>query len=188
MMHPLLKPLIGFSLIIDIVLLDQISKWFVLEYLLKPRMAGLPAPMDPIGWILEPPARLPHISIEVLPFFNLGMVWNEGISFGLLEGSGPLALILMSVLISALFMVWLARSRRWVQAISLGMVIGGALSNAIDRLRFGAVADFLDFHLSGWHYPAFNVADSCITLGIAFLVFDGLFLEPKQTKEKNNPE
>lgn len=188
MTHPLFKPLIGFSLIMDIILLDQMSKWFVLEYILKPRMEGMRASLDPIDWILAPPDRLPPISIEILPFFNLGMVWNEGISFGLLEGSGPLVLTWMSLIISALFMLWLVRAQRWIQAISLGMVIGGALSNVIDRLRFGAVADFLDFHLSGWHYPAFNIADSCITLGIAFLVFDGLFLEPKQNKEKNNLE
>lgn len=182
MTHPLLKPLIGFSIAIDMVLLDQTSKWFVLEYILKPLGD---APLYITDWFLEAPARLPHTSIEITSFFNLGMVWNEGISFGLFGGSGPMLLVLMSLGISALFALWLIRSQRWIQAISLGMVIGGALGNVIDRLRFGAVADFLDFHIAGWHYPAFNVADSCITLGIAFLVFDGLFLEPKQDKELN---
>jgi signal peptidase II len=63
------------------------------------------------------------------------------------------------------------------------MVIGGAVGNVIDRFRFGAVADFFDFHVAGWHYPAFNIADCGITVGIALLVIDGVFLEPKRSKK-----
>ena len=62
------------------------------------------------------------------------------------------------------------------------MVIGGALGNAIDRLWHGAVVDFLDFHVAGYHWPAFNVADSAITIGVAFIIVEGLFAGQKQTK------
>jgi signal peptidase II len=128
-------------------------------------------------------SRIETGNIEVLPFFNLVLVWNPGISFGMLTDgivTGPLPLILFSIAISLFFTVWLWRTdHKWL-AIAIGAVIGGALGNVIDRIRFGAVIDFLDFHAFGWHYPAFNVADSAIVLGIAFVVLDGLFWEPKR--------
>jgi signal peptidase II len=71
--------------------------------------------------------------------------------------------------------MWLARAEsHWLQ-IGIGLVVGGAIGNVIDRIRFGAVVDFLDFHLGGWHWPAFNIADSAITVGVLFLLTDGLF-------------
>jgi signal peptidase II len=121
-------------------------------------------------------------SIEVLPFFNLTMVWNEGISFGMFHGTGIWILVGLSLIITAIFSVWLTRATVWLQAVSLALVIGGAIGNVIDRLRFGAVADFFDFHALGWHYPAFNIADCAIVVGIALLVIDGIFFEPKRTK------
>lgn len=174
------KRIIGFALILDIIILDQISKWGVLEYILKPLAAPQAQSLGLIEWITTKPLRLPTVSTELLPFFNLTMVWNQGVSFGLFQSGDPTPLIAMAVIISIFFGIWLARSQTWLQAISLAMIIGGALGNVVDRLRFGAVADFLDFHISGWHYPAFNIADSCITLGIAFLIFDGIVLEPKR--------
>lgn len=176
-----LKQIIGFGLVIDIIVIDQMSKWMMLEYIFKPMVSNR-EPLGLIDWIMAAPPRTPPASIEILPFFNLTMVWNEGISFGLLKGDMPLILIGLSLLITGLFSYWLVRAKSWWQAISLAMVIGGAIGNVIDRARFGAVADFLDFHIAGWHYPAFNIADMAITLGIAILVFDGLFLEPKRNK------
>ena len=121
--------------------------------------------------------------ITVTPFFNLVLVWNPGISFGMLTDgivTGPLPLILFSIAMLLFFAVWLWRTdHKWL-GLAIGAVIGGALGNVIDRVRFGAVIDFLDFHAFGWHYPAFNVADSAIVLGIAFVVLDGLFCEPKR--------
>lgn len=177
-----IKRIIGFGLILDIIILDQLTKWWVLEYVLKPVAAPAAQSLGPIEWITTMPLRLPNVSVEVLPFFNMTMVWNQGVSFGLFQSGDPLPLIIMACVISLIFGVWLARTDTWLQAIPLGMIIGGALGNVVDRLRFGAVADFLDFHIAGWHYPAFNIADSCITLGIAFLIFDGIFLEPKRKR------
>ena len=126
--------------------------------------------------------------IEVTPFFNLVLTWNRGISFGMLNHdlAGPLALSALSVVIAAAFAVWLWRADCKGLAVALGAVIGGALGNVIDRARFGAVVDFLDFHLGAWHWPAFNVADSAICVGIAFVVADGLFFEPKRKGSKGH--
>lgn len=120
--------------------------------------------------------------IAIAPFFNLVLTWNRGISFGIFNdgAAGPFVLVALSLIIAAGFAVWLWRTDyKWL-AVALGAVIGGALGNVIDRFRFGAVVDFLDFHAFGWHWPAFNIADSAICVGIAFAVLDGLFFEPKR--------
>ena len=103
------------------------------------------------------------------------MVWNKGISFGLLQNGNPWPLIILSSVIVIFFSIWLFRSSNWIETISLSMVIGGAIGNIIDRLHFGAVADFIDIHVGSWHYPAFNLADSFITVGIAILILNSLF-------------
>lgn len=126
--------------------------------------------------------RIETGQIAVAPFFNIVLVWNRGISFGMLTHGavGPLVFAAFSIVIAGMFSVWMWRaSHKWLAA-AIGAVIGGALGNAIDRLRFGAVVDFLDFHASGWHWPAFNIADSAICVGIAFVIADGLFFEPKR--------
>jgi signal peptidase II len=116
--------------------------------------------------------------IEILPFFNLVTVWNYGVSFGMFNnGSSAQALIFvaLSLAIVAALVVWLRTvTQPWVGA-ALGLVIGGALGNVIDRLIYGAVFDFLDIHAYGWHWPAFNVADSAISVGVALLLIDALF-------------
>ncbi len=121
--------------------------------------------------------------VTVLPFFNLVLIWNRGISFGLFnhyDSAGALILTGVSLAIVALLLVWLRQAEKKVLALAIAAVIGGALGNVIDRLRFGAVVDFLDFHVGDWHWPAFNIADSCIVLGIAMIVLDGLFSEPER--------
>ena len=103
--------------------------------------------------------------LEVTPFFDLVLVWNQGVSFGLLNGAGgssPWWLIGLAGAIAALLIAWLWRETRALPQAALWLVLGGALGNVTDRLRFGAVVDFLDFHLGGLHWPAFNVADSAI--------------------------
>lgn len=119
---------------------------------------------------------------EILPFFNLVHVWNRGVSFGLFnhEHSGAWILSAVSLAITVFFVRWLGKADHKPLALALGAVIGGALGNVIDRIRFQAVVDFLDFHVGNWHYPAFNVADSAIVLGIAYIILDGLFFEPKR--------
>ncbi len=172
----------GFILIALILIADQLSKWAVLEHILKPNLDPNAAPLGFFAWISAPLPRLPFTSIEVLPFFNWIMVWNDGVSFGMLDGFGPWPLVSVALAISAVFFIWMIRAAAWPPLIAAAMIVGGAIGNIIDRVRFGAVADFLDFHVAGWHYPAFNLADSCITLGIALLLVDSLFLERRRNK------
>ncbi|HJQ58872.1 MAG TPA: signal peptidase II [Vineibacter sp.] len=116
--------------------------------------------------------------VEVIPgFFDLVVVWNRGVSFGLLgEGTlPPWALSLVAVGITIALFLWLRRVvLRW-SAIAIGLVIGGAVGNVVDRALWGAVFDFADFHVGRWHWPAFNVADAAIVLGVAGLLMESLF-------------
>lgn len=116
--------------------------------------------------------------VEVIPgFFDLVVVWNRGVSFGLLgEGAlPPWALSLVAVGITIALFLWLRRVvLRW-SAIAIGLVIGGAVGNVVDRALWGAVFDFADFHVGRWHWPAFNVADAAIVLGVAGLLMESLF-------------
>ena len=125
-----------------------------------------------MGLLLEPLR-----GVEVTGFFHLVPVWNRGVSFGILssrDGSTAWLLGGLAVAVSIGLAVWLARAERPLLTVSLGLVIGGALGNVVDRARFGAVFDFLDFHVAGWHWPAFNLADSAITVGVGLLLLDGL--------------
>ncbi len=183
-----LKPLIGFNVALDIIIADQLTKWLVLEHIVRPQAVPGSASQSLFDWFGQAQERLPSTQIEVAGFFNWVMVWNEGISFGLFsDGStSPFVMIAIALLITGLFSVWLARAKTWFLALSLALVIGGAIGNIIDRVRFGAVADFLDFHVAGYHWPAFNLADSCITIGVAFVILDGLFLAPRREKPGEN--
>jgi signal peptidase II len=145
----------GIGIAILVIAADQLTKWWILYEVMAP----------------------PRV-IEVTPFFNLVMTWNPGISFGLFNTGSPLNALVLSVLallIVALLLVWLYRSDRLFIGGGIGLISGGAIGNVIDRVRFGAVADFLDFHVAGYHWPAFNVADSMITIGAVMIVLDTLF-------------
>lgn len=122
--------------------------------------------------------------VEVTSYFNLVMVWNRGVSFGMMGGGAvpPWLLAAVSAAVAAGLTLWLSRlDQRWLGA-GVGLIIGGAVGNVIDRVVYGAVADFLDFHLAGHHWPAFNVADSAITVGVAILVIDSLLIRGRSTK------
>lgn len=119
--------------------------------------------------------------IELTPFFNLVMVWNRGVSFGLFSDAGDdrrWILILVTAAIVVWLMLWLWRARGLLLALALGGVIGGAVGNIVDRIRLGAVADFFDFHVAGWHWPAFNIADGAIVAGVFLLLIDSF--RPRQ--------
>ena len=123
--------------------------------------------------------------VEVLPFFNLVTVWNYGVSFGMLTNDsqiGPWLFVAVALAIVAALFTWLRRAATRMVAIALGMVIGGAIGNVIDRLTYGAVFDFLDLHAFGWHWPAFNLADSGISIGVILLLADGLLGDKRSTK------
>jgi len=117
-------------------------------------------------------------TIEVIPgVFNLVMVWNPGISFGMLGGGGklpPWVLSAIAVAICIALFFWLRAARsRWT-ASAIGLVIGGAIGNVVDRARWGQVFDFADFYIGRWHWPAFNVADAAIVIGVLMLLAESL--------------
>ncbi len=145
----------GLLALLVVLAADQASKWWVLN--------GL---------------RLPELgSVAVIPTLNLTMVWNQGVTFGLFKAGGdwgPLLLAAVAVAIVVALGVWLRRAESWLVAIALGAIAGGAVGNIIDRLRFGAVVDFIHFHVGGWSWYVFNVADAAIVCGVAALLLDGL--------------
>lgn len=118
------------------------------------------------------------LPVEVTGFFNLVLAYNRGVSFSLFTSDsayGPYLFALLSLTIAALLIWWALRQHRLFLAVVAGAIVGGAVGNVIDRLYLGAVVDFLDFHAFGWHWPAFNVADSAIVIGVLVLIGDGLF-------------
>ena len=146
---------IGLGIAGSVALIDQATKCLILMQ------------------VMAPPK-----TIEILPIFNIVLVWNRGVSFGLLDSTSPWTPVLLSVFavaVSLFLLFWLRRVEQRLLAIAIGLVIGGALGNLVDRLRYGAVADFLDLHIGAYHWPAFNVADSAITVGVLLILLDGLF-------------
>lgn len=147
---------------------DQVSKWWILEVARLPEVQHIPL-------------------LAAGPFgLDLTMVWNRGVTFGLLAGDGPwhhLVLALLAAAIAAFLLRWMARAENRLTAVALGAVVGGAIGNVIDRIRFGAVVDFVDAHAWGWHWYVFNVADAAIVCGVAALVADALFRPKPGPKE-----
>jgi signal peptidase II len=143
------------GIIVAILILDQASKYWIL------------------GSVMQPPRV-----IEVTSFFNIVLAWNRGVSFGMFNTDstyGPMLLTGLAVGIVCVLAVWLWKAQTRVTVISIALVIGGAAGNVIDRLQYGAVVDFLDVHGFGYHWPAFNVADSAICVGASILVLESLF-------------
>jgi signal peptidase II len=137
------------------VLLDQASKFLVFRVLME----------------LEN-------EIVVLPVFSLVKRYNTGISFSIFatdHAVGPWIFALLATIIAFGLLIWLSQTADRLPAIGLALVVGGAIGNVIDRLREDAVMDFLLLHWKGWAWPAFNLADSAITIGVALLIYDGVF-------------
>ena len=160
------------------LLLDQAHKYYMLYIVQMPNefAAGMP--------VLKSGGRV----IEVTDFFNLVMVWNKGVSFGILNAKEvadyqPIMLTAFALTIITLLFLWLRKAEKKLEATALGLVIGGALGNVIDRVVYGAVADFLDFHIANKHWPAFNIADSAISVGVFLLVIDTLLDIKRKSKE-----
>lgn len=142
-----------------VLVLDQLSKWWVITRLMNP----------------------PRV-IEITPFFNFVMWWNKGVTFGLFAsapGWGRWVMVVLALVIAVVLVIWLVKVNDKIPALGIGLVIGGAVGNVIDRTRFGAVADFLDFHVGALHWPAFNLADATITIGVGLMLIDA-FIERRK--------
>lgn len=112
-------------------------------------------------------------NIAYCDYFSLVRVWNTGVSFSMFNNHGDLGRIVLCVLslvVCAFLLYWMLKEKNMLKIISLGLIVGGALGNVIDRVRFGAVLDFLDFHIAGYHWPAFNLADTFICMGAFVLI------------------
>jgi len=146
---------LGVLVALVVLIADQASKFWVLQVL-----------------------RLPvRGQIVVLPVLNLTMVWNRGVTFGLLNESGGPTHVVLAVAalgIVAVLGFWLWRAQSALVAAAIGAIAGGAVGNVIDRLRFGAVVDFIHAHAWGWSWYVFNVADAAIVCGVAALLLEGL--------------
>ena len=122
--------------------------------------------------------------IKIFSFFSLVAVWNRGVSFGMFNSieNPQIILSILQGSIALILCFWLYNNQKKHFAIALGLIIGGAFGNVLDRIMHGAVADFLDFHIANYHWPAFNLADSCVFIGVTILVFDEIIFNKKNEK------
>jgi signal peptidase II len=125
-------------------------------------------------WVLKVLNLHERPPIQVTPFFDLVLAWNEGVSYSLFATYSQWVLILLSLVLCGLLFVWLVRAKRSLQAACFGLIIGGALGNVLDRVMHGAVVDFLHFHWGSWSWYIFNIADVAIVAGVALLLYDSL--------------
>jgi signal peptidase II len=153
------------GLSVAILVIDQITKYWVTDSL-----------------------RL-HEVVPVTSFFNLVLVYNPGAAFSFLadQPGWQRGFFITVALVASVWIVYLLRKHHHetLFSLALALVLAGAVGNVIDRFQFGAVVDFLDFHAFGWHWPAFNVADSAITCGAALLIWDAF--RPKRTANDRSP-
>ena len=155
--------ILGFSAALITLVLDQATKLYTL-------------------FVYDLPVKEPA---EIAPFINLIVVWNRGISYGLFQQNSELgrwALVAISILASIALSIWIRRTRAKLLAASLGLIVGGAIGNAIDRMAYGAVFDFIQFHMGSWSWYVFNVADAAIVAGVAGLLYDSFVLEGRRAK------
>ncbi len=139
-------------------------------------------------WLVTHPLDLPDRGqIELLPFFDLRWVNNTGVSLGLLSADTPLTrwlLVVLTVGIAIAVSIWLWRERQRDDAFALGLILGGAAGNILDRIRFGHVVDFLDLHFGDWHpFLIFNLADAAITIGVLILLLRALLVRQARLTE-----
>lgn len=153
--------IIGFTTALITLVLDQVTKLYTL-------------------FVFDLPVKEP---VEFAPFVNLIVVWNRGISYGLFQQDsnwGRWILIVVSILASIGLSVWIRRTRAKLLALSLGLIVGGAIGNVIDRLAYGAVFDFIQFQIGNWSWYVFNVADAAIVAGVIGLLYDSFVLEARR--------
>ncbi len=157
------------SIIFGVILLDQITK-SILLYLITGTV-----PLAGNSWSV---VGYPYLMSHVFDWFNIVFTWNPGTSFSLLRSLGeaaPWIIVGATGVIIALLTYYLFRRAGTYERLPLALIIGGAFGNLIDRIRFGAVIDFLDLHVGGWHWPAFNVADMFIVIGVGLYIINMIF-------------
>lgn len=143
-----------------------------------------------LKWIVAGPLALETVrQITLLPFFDLTWVENYGVSMGFLTAGSQLErwlLVGLTATIATVVLVWMWREKNRPDTIALGLVLGGALGNIVDRVRFGYVVDFLDLHIGDWHpFLVFNVADAAITIGVLLLVLRALLVRDGRDPAEN---
>ena len=143
-----------FLIILFFLVLDQVSKNFMVLYFQSSILNEL-------------------YIIKLTSFFNLVLNWNKGVSFGMLNNinNGDIILSVVMILMIVSLFIWYFRSKNKKLLLPLSMIISGALGNLMDRIRYGAVVDFLDFHVMEYHYPSFNIADSVIVIGLLMILY-----------------
>ncbi|MCL2331470.1 MAG: signal peptidase II [Proteobacteria bacterium] len=168
------------AIVLGVILLDQLAKGIILLLL----TGGMPPWAAPAFELIP----YPYLLARVTAFFNIVFTWNPGTSFSLFRNLGesaPLVIIVLSgVIIGAIGYYLFARSRPGMEKWGLALIVGGAMGNLIDRVRFGAVIDFLDFHVNNWHWPAFNVADMAITIGVGLLILNWILIQKESEVKK----
>lgn len=165
-----MKTFIKYALIVlGVILLDQVSKSMLL-YLITGTVPLYGNAWDVVGY--------PYLMAHVFSWFNIVFTWNPGTSFSLFRALGEMAPWIIAgitgFIIGALSYYIVTRARN-SERLPLCLIIGGALGNLIDRIRFGAVIDFIDWHVGGWHWPAFNIADIFIVIGVGLYIINLVF-------------
>lgn len=141
----------AYALAALVLVIDQLTKWWIIE-------------------IVELESR---VSVPVLSFFSLTWVENRGVSMGMLQADSELGrwlLVALTAVIAIVVGFWIRRERQWPEALALALVLGGAIGNIIDRIRFGYVVDFVHLHIGQWSFYVFNVADAAISVGVVILL------------------
>lgn len=168
------------AIIIIGIIIDALTKTYIVSKATGLWMvSGDPNSISPSGILFQPP---------ITSFFNLSLVFNKGVSFSMLTNDsefGKWLLFFISITITAFLLIIFKEEKNKTNKVLIAMAISGAIGNAIDRIRFGAVVDFLDFHAYGHHWPSFNIADILIVIGISILVIRQIIKkeEAKQTKK-----
>lgn len=171
------NPLCLISLIALLVILaDQLSKWAIIKHVFQsPQTGGF------MTWLAQVAPRESFPPLPLIPSFNLVMVWNRGVSFGMFQNHDTMMPYILSVLglaVCAGFLIWARHTSSRLMQTATGLIVGGALGNIWDRLRFGAVADFFDFYIGSYHWPAFNIADCAISVGVVALLIHLMLEKP----------
>jgi signal peptidase II len=138
-------------------------------------------------WIMQVIDLELRITVPVLPFISLTWVENRGVSMGMLTAdtdAGRWLLVGLTGLIATVVAVWIRRGEHWPESLALGLILGGALGNIVDRVRFGYVVDFVHLHWGHWSFYVFNIADAAITVGVIILLFRALIGRSDASSER----